>query len=259
MSDELKHWQKQRIDELSAPESWLGLVGLYWLQPGLNRVGGAADAVVVLPDAPDYMGDLRWADGVVEWLPVKGAAQLLQTDLRGAPSIVDHGDLSFFVVDREGQLAVRVRDRAWARKIPFAGLDYFEFAPEWQIEAEWQAIDPPMLMEVPNVSGDLKAVSVAHRAVFSVAGETASLLPMAAGPDEVFFVFRDRTSGKESYGAGRFLKTAAPREGRVLLDFNRAYNPPCAFTPFATCPLPPPENWLPFPVLAGEKKWQKTE
>lgn len=257
MSENLQKWQARRIAELSAPESWFGLVGLHWLQPGLNPVGGAADAAVVLPGAPDYMGYLRWAGGVVEWVPAKGAALELQTDLRGKPTVIEHGELSFFVVDREGQLAVRVRDRGWSAKMRFAGLDYFPFAPEWQIAALWQAIDPPLCMEVPNVSGDLKTVNVTHRAVFAVAGEEVSLLPMAVGADEVFFVFRDRTSGKESYGAGRFLKTGAPVDGRITLDFNRAYNPPCAFTPFATCPLPPPENWLPFAVLAGEMKWQK--
>jgi uncharacterized protein (DUF1684 family) len=103
---------------------------------------------------------------------------------------------------------------------------------------------------------------VKHRAVFSVNGESVSLLPMSVGDDEVFFVFRDRTSGRETYGAGRFLKADPVPDigkgaggGKIRLDFNRAYNPPCAFTPFATCPLPPPENWLPFPIAAGERKW----
>jgi uncharacterized protein (DUF1684 family) len=220
-------------------------------------VGSAADATVVLPEGPAFLGDLRWEDGVVLWQPADGVGQELQTDLRGPPSIVNFENLSLFVVDRDGQLAVRIRDRDWAAKSPFAGLDYFAFDPAWQISAEWQAIDPPLLMEVPNVSGDLKKVSVAHRAIFEHAGQRVTLLPMSVGDSEVFFVFRDRTSGKESYGAGRFLKVPAAVDDRIMLDFNRAYNPPCAFTPFATCPLPPPENWLPFAVPAGEKKYLK--
>lgn len=253
----LQKWQLQRDAELRSPDSWLGMVGLCWLQRGANRVGSAADTTVALPAGPAFLGDLRWEGDVVLWQPADGAGQEMQTDLRGPPTIINYENLSFFVVDRDGQLAVRIRDRNWAAKMPFAGLDYFAFEPAWQIVAQWQAIDPPLRMQVPNVSGDLKMVSVAHRAVFEHAGQRVSLLPMSVSDDEVFFVFRDRTSGKETYGAGRFLKVPAAVDGRIALDFNRAYNPPCAFTPFATCPLPPSENWLPFAVPAGEKKWEK--
>lgn len=259
MADQLIAWQQQRNVELAAPDSWLGLVGLCWLQPGPNAVGSAADAAVVLPGGPACLGILQWdgnGDGI-RWLPAEGPAQVLATDLHGAPTVVDFENLSFFLVDRDGQLAVRIRDRDWATKTPFAGLEYFAFDPAWQIVAEWQVLDPPQLIEVPNVSGDLKMVSIGHCAVFRQAGQTVRLLPMAVGESEVFFVFRDRTSGKETYGAGRFLKVSAAVDGRICLDFNRAYNPPCAFTPFATCPLPPPENWLPFAVPAGERKWSK--
>jgi uncharacterized protein (DUF1684 family) len=257
MFDDLNSWQVARHAELASPDSWLGLVGLYWLQPGLNTVGVAPDAVVRLPAGPAIFGALRWQDNEIWWLPKAGAPQLLQTDTHGLPTVVECGTLAFFVVEREGQLAARVRDRAWAARQPFAGLQYFAADPAWRIEAEWQAIAPPLQMEVPNVSGELKTVEVGHRAVFAVGGQTVALLPMAVGADEVFFVFRDRSSGKETYGAGRFLKTAPACDGRIVLDFNRAYNPPCAFTPFATCPLPPPENWLPFAVPAGERKWEK--
>lgn len=257
MSDDLKRWQSERHAELSSPDSWLGLVGLFWLQPGRNPVGRTATATVVLPHGPALLGDLSWADGRVVWQPADGPEVALATDLHGAPTLVDFENLSFFVVDRDGQLAVRLRDRNWAAKAPFAGLDYFPFDHRWQIVAAWQAIDPPLTMEVPNVSDELKTVSVAHRAVFEMAGQQVSLLPMAVGDQEVFFVFRDRSSGRETYGAGRFLKVPVAAGGKITLDFNRAYNPPCAFTPFATCPLPPPENWLPFAVPAGEKKWLK--
>ncbi len=249
-------WQQARHDELAAPDSWLGLAGLFWLAPGANRVGSGDDALIRLPDGPAHRGDVLWQDGRLTWQPVGGASCELQTDSAGQPSVVEVGEWAFFIVDREGRLAARLRDRAWAAKRPFAGLAYFEFDPAWQVAADWQALAPPLSMEVPNVSGDLKTVEVAYQAVFEVAGQAVTLLPMAVGEHEVFFVFRDRTSGKESYGAGRFLKTAPAVDGKIVLDFNRAYNPPCAFTPFATCPLPPPENWLPFPVTAGEQKYR---
>lgn len=255
MVNDLEIWQRERQAELGAPSSWLGLIGLFWLQPGVNRVGSAEEAEVALPTGLPEQGKIVWEAGMLVWQPAEGPPQALKTDLDGAPTVVDMGHLSFFVVDREGQLAVRLRDREWARRAPFAGLAYFPFDASWVVDATWESIDPPLVMEVPNVSGDLKTVSVLHRAVFEHAGQAVALLPMAVGEHEVFFVFRDRTSGKDSYGAGRFLKVPTSENGRIRLDFNRAYNPPCAFTPFATCPLPPPENWLPFGVPAGEKKY----
>jgi uncharacterized protein (DUF1684 family) len=258
MADELKAWQAQRNAELLSDDSWLGLIGLYWLQAGRNLVGSSEEAVVKLPEGGGILGEIVWqADGLL-WLPVDGAEQTLLTDALGAPTTIEHGNFSFFVVDREGQLAVRVRDRNWRSGQSVVPLRYFEPDPDWCLSADWISISPPLLMEVPNVSGDLKPVEVGYKAVFSVAGQRVELLPMSVGDDEVFFVFRDRTSGKESYGAGRFLKANvnATVHGTILLNFNFAYNPPCAFTAFATCPLPPPENWLPFPVMAGEKKWQ---
>lgn len=264
MQEELKLWQAQRRAELNAPDSWLGMAGLFWLQSGKNRVGCGDDCVVCLPEGPAYLGDLIWLGTHLLWQPAGGEACAIQTDLLGAPSLISHLHWSFFVVDREGRLAARLRDRAWAAKRPAAELSYFPFAPEWVIDADWETLSPTLRMAVPNVGGELKTVEVAHRAVFSVNGEQVSLLPVSVGDSEVFFVFRDRTSGRETYGAGRFLKAdPAPPGGalrgavggRIRLDFNKAYNPPCAFTPFATCPLPPPENWLPFAVTAGECKW----
>lgn len=254
MSNDLQEWQARRLAELSGPDSWLGLTGLYWLQDGLNSVGSAPDSAVVLPGGPSRLGDLRCAGSQVFWQPLSGGERELQTDVHGRPSLVEFENWAFFPVDRDGRLAARVRDRDWAKGRPFAGLSYFDFDPAWQIDAEWQAISPPLRMEVPNVSGDLKVVEVAHRAAFEIGGQTVGLLPMVVGDDEVFFVFRDRTSGRESYGAGRFLKARPAVDGKIRLDFNQAYSPPCAFTPFATCPLPPPDNWLAFPVNAGEKK-----
>ena len=246
-------WRQARLAELSGPDSWLGLVGLFWLEAPLTRVGSVDDCPVRLPSGPAHLGDLRLDDDVVWWLPAAGAPCALQTDRQGVPTTVDHENLAFFVVDRDGRRAVRVRDRDWARQRPFAGIECFEHDPDWVIQADWQPLETPLTLEVPNVSGELKPVTVQHQASFTRAGESVRLLPMSVTEEGGFFVFRDRTSGRDTYGAGRFLKTAPPAEGRIVLDFNRAFNPPCAFTPFATCPLPPPENWLPFAVTAGER------
>lgn len=259
MVGDFETWRAARHAELAAPDSWLGLVGLFWLEPGINRVGSDAGAPVRLPGGPDYLGDLRCEGSRVFWRPVDGEWCELETDVAGQATSVEVEKWSFFIADRSNRLAARVRDRHWADSRPFGGLDYFGIDPAWQIEAIWQPLARPLTLEVPNVTGELKAVEVTHQAIFAVDGQQVALLPMSVSDDEVFFVFRDRTSGRETYGAGRFLKTNAPDNGRISLDFNRAYNPPCAFTAFATCPLPPPENWLPFAVPAGEKKWTQPD
>lgn len=247
-------WQEARQRELAAPDSWQGLIGLFWLAEGDNPVSDAVDATVQVPGLEGLGGSLRWQDGSVVWCPSGGAEQPLDTDHRGQPTVVRLGHHEFFIVERQGRLAARVRDLEWAsRKVPL-GVDFFPVTADWRIEADWVALVPPRTMEVPNVSGDLQVVEVAFEAVFMHEGETVRLLPMTVGDNEVFFVFRDRTSGRDSYGAGRFLKAKPAVDGQIVLDFNFAYSPPCAFTPFATCPLPPPENWLPFAVPAGEKK-----
>ncbi|WP_374327554.1 DUF1684 domain-containing protein [Azonexus sp.] len=253
--DSFEDWRQRRHAELAGPDSWFGLVGLFWLEDEVSRVGSAADCVVRLPAGPAHLGDLLMRDGSVVWRPVNGAGRHLATDRDGKPDVVNHELLSFFIVERDGKLAARVRDRGWAQQRLFHGLEHFSEDPAWIVEADWLPLDPPLILEVPNVSGDLKPVTVGFQARFEIAGQTLQLLPMSVGDSEVFFVFRDRTSARETYGGGRFLKVKPAADGRIRLDFNRAFNPPCAFTPFATCPLPPPENWLPLAVTAGEKRW----
>lgn len=257
-SDKHQAWQRwceARRRELSGPDSWIGLIGLCWLEPGINRVGSGEDCVVRLSGGEAYIGDVVCSGNSLRWQPENGKARDLATDRDGAPTVVDCAPFAFFVVERDGRLAARVRNREWAKEQLFSGLSYYDYDPAWALDAAWEALEPPVVMEVPNVTGDLKPVTVTHKAVFKVAGQRVELLPMSVSEREVFFVFRDRTSGRETYGAGRFLKAKPAQEGRIRLDFNFAFNPPCAFTAFATCPLPPPENWLPFAIPAGEQKW----
>jgi len=148
-----------------------------------------------------------------------------------------------------------VRDSEAPTLKHFAGLEYFPTDPAWRIEAAWIPFDPPRQVPITNVLGVTEPAPVPGKAVFSYQGQTVELLPIDEGGDELFFVLTDLTAGAETYEASRFLYAAKPKDGKIILDFNQLENPPCAFTAFATCPLPPRENRLPFRVTAGEKKY----
>ncbi|MBL8449774.1 MAG: DUF1684 domain-containing protein [Dechloromonas sp.] len=247
-------WRAARRAELAGPDSWLGVVGLHWLAEGTSVLGSGPACTVVLPRGPEVLGELERSGGQVVWRARGEAPRGLTTDRDGEPDVLTADSLALLVIEREGRLALRVRDRAWAAGRAFVPPPCYPFDPAWRIAARWVALPEPRAMELPDVNGELRSVRVAFEAVFELGGQTLRLLPVWVRDDGVFFVFRDRSSGRETYGAGRFLMAPVADGGVLVLDFNRAYNPPCAFTPFATCPLPPPENWLPVAVPAGEMK-----
>lgn len=263
---EIAQWRRERVERLTAPDSWLSLIGLHWLQVGDNSVGSAEDNVVRLAAGAPYLGTVRLAaDGRTMFL----AAPASQTEVDGVavgshpielrygsgkPSVVSADRISFIVIKRGEKVGLRVRDRESERRTGFLGIDYFEVDPSWRIEAQWIAFEQPRMIPITNVLGQTSAMPVPGKAVFTRDGKTYELLPLLEGVGEpLFFIIADETSGTETYAASRFLYADAPKDGKVILDFNRAQNPPCAFTPFATCPLPPKENRLPIRVTAGEK------
>ena len=258
----------ERLQRLTTPDGWLTLIGLHFLQPGDNTVGSASDNAIVFAKGPAHLGKVTLAaDGgvAIALAPgadarVDGRAVLTAPLLSGngaKPTVVSSGTVSFFVIERGGKKALRVKDSAAERRTHFPGLDYFPTDPTWRIEAQWVPFDPPHEIAVDNILGQSTPALVSGKAVFERAGRKFELLPIDEGPGEpLFFVIADLTSGGETYAAGRFLYADAPVDGKVVLDFNRAQNPPCAFTPFATCPLPPKENRLPVAVTAGEKNFR---
>lgn len=270
---ETEHWRAARLARLTAPEGWLSLTGLAWLNAGANRVGRGADNDIVLTTGPAHLGVLTLADdGTVHaaFAPQVGVTVdgqpatdvELRDDLHGAPSDVRFGTTRFFVIDRGGRKALRVKDPNAEARVHFLGIDYFSIDPAWRVEADWVPFTPPHDLEMGTAIGTIDRVKVPGKAVFTRGGRSFELLPYQEEPGgELFFVLADRTSGKETYGAARFLYAALPdhgldHPGKLVLDFNRAYNPPCAFTAFATCPLAPPENRLDLAVTAGEKKYR---
>lgn len=265
----LQKVRAERLEALKAPAGWLSLIGLEWLQPGANRIGSAADNDIVLKAGPAHLGTITLdADGAatIELAPHSGAlvdgrevqrASLVDDGGSGGKATeVRFGSANFFVISRDGRKALRVKDENAETRTHFVGLDYFPIDPGWRVVADWVPFDPAHEIEIGSVLGTVDKEKVPGKAVFVRDGHTYELYPIQEEPDSLFFVFADRTSGKETYGAARFLDTPLAKNGKLVLDFNEARNPPCAFTPYATCPLAPPENRLDVRVTAGEQKYR---
>jgi len=268
---EIERWQKARITRLTAPDGWLSLVGLDWLQPGQNRLGSAADNDIVLAKAPAHLGTITWAeDGTLSvsldddsGATIDGEKKtdaVLLDDSHATPTTIAFGSVNFIAIDRSGRKGLRVRDGEAETRAHFAGIERFPVDPGWRVIADWQPLDPPFQLATGTVIGTIENYPAPGKAVFEREGQRFELYPVieVPGDTQLFLIFADATSGKETYGAARFLYADMPRDGKVVLDFNKAYNPPCAFTPYATCPLAPPENRLALRVAAGELKYRKS-
>lgn len=261
-------WRAARVARLTTPDGWLALIGRHELSPGENTVGTAPDNSIKLAAGPPYLGTVTLTpDRRITLLPA--AAARLEVDgvptqdevelvFKGnKPTRVTFGTANFYVMQRGENLYLRVRDTEAPNLAKFAGIDYFPIDPAWRIEATWVPFEPAKQVNITNMVGVTGPAAIPGKAVFTREGQTVELLPMEEG-DTLFFVLTDLTAGEETYEASRFLYVPKPKPGEraVVLDFNRMQNPPCAFTVFATCPLPPKENRLPFRVTAGEKNYR---
>ena len=261
-------WHKDRIEGLKRAESWLSLVGLDWLEEGENLVGSNQDHPVVLPQGlPTTVGHITLTDGVATFETAPGVdltidgdasqtrAQLV-SDMEGQPTEMRIGSVLFYLIQRGDRYGVRIKDSQAATLRDFTGIDTFPIDPAYAVTAFLEKHDPPRTLPVPNVLGEIENTPSPGTLHFTLDGQELSLDTLDGGDGTFWLLFADTTNGQETYGAGRFLYTSAPdAEGRILVDFNRAYNPPCIFTPYATCPLPPPQNRLPVAVRAGEKNY----
>jgi uncharacterized protein (DUF1684 family) len=267
---DIESWRAQRIARLTAPDGWLSLAGLHWLEPGANTLGSASDNAVVLAKAPAHLGVIEWRadDALVLQLADASGARvdgetkteaILHDDREPDPTRVSFGSVNFIVIERGGRKALRVWDSEAETRTRFGGIESFPVDPSWRVVADWIPFDPPQTLETANVIGQMERYPVPGKAVFERDGRRHELLPVieVPGDTQLFLIFADGTSGRETYGAARFLYADPPCGGKIVLDFNKAYNPPCAFTAFATCPLAPPENRLDLRVTAGEKKYRK--
>jgi uncharacterized protein (DUF1684 family) len=265
-ASEIKTWRVEREARLKAEGGWLSVAGLYWLKDGENRFGSAAENAIVLPaSAPAAAGvfelkngetRVRLEPGIAATLDGQPATTgVMRPDTAGTPSVLALGRLTLHVIERSGQFAIRLKDNDSARRKAFQGLVWYPVSEAYRVTAKWVAYPKSVNLPIPNVLGRVESMPSPGYAVFTLNGRELRLDPVLEGQDadELFFIFRDETAPRETYGGGRFLYSALPKDGRVVLDFNKAYSPPCAFTDYATCPLPPKQNRLPIRIEAGEK------
>jgi len=263
---EIEQWHQKRISRLKEDTGWLNLVGLFWLSEGENKFGSAKDNDIIFPSGPAHIGSLFLQDSVITIkvlpdVPVFHNEDhvtdlVLKDDYSGDPTRLQVGSLQWYIIRRTKGYAIRLRDLNAELVKTFKGIETFPINEDWRIKAKFEKYDPPKKITIPDIVGTSDEENSPGAVVFTKKNQTFRMDALDAGGNRIWFIFADETSGEETYGAGRFLYTdKADSNGIVILDFNKAYNPPCVFTRFATCPLPPRDNYLKLRITAGEKIW----
>ena len=265
---EVEQWRAKREERLKADGGWLTVSGLFWLKDGANTLGSAPGNDIVLPaSAPARLAVVDFTGGKAT-VRVEPGVRVLSGDkpvttmelkadtASGGPDVLVHGPLSLQVIERGGRYGIRLKDNQSPRRREFAGLQWYPVNQAHRLTARFVPHAAPKTIPIANVLGQEDQQPSPGYVVFTLGGKELRLDPILEAPDakELFFIFKDKTAGRDTYPAGRYLYTELPKDGVVTLDFNKAYSPPCAFTAFATCPLPPPQNRLTVRIEAGEKK-----
>lgn len=245
---EVQTWRQNYEAGLMGPKGWLSVAGLSWLHEGQNTVGSDGKCDVVLPaGTPAKAGTLTLQRGKVMW-----NGRELQMESAEKPDVVLFGEVQMTVIKRGDRIGARLRDPNAPTRKNYHGSAWYAIDPKWNVKAKWVA--QPKKIPIVNILGMKEEQDSPGYAEFTLLGKTIRLEPIVEG-NQLFFIFKDQTSGKATYGAGRYLYTDMPKDGFVRLEFNEAKNPPCAFIAFATCPLPPRQNAMPIALEAGEKKY----
>jgi len=254
---QIEEWRRRREAALTADGGWLTVTGLFWLHEGANSFGSASSSAagknIELPADPavkDGVFDLH--NGKVT-LHMDGQTRELRLDSTAKPDVVTMGSLTMFAIQRGDKYGIRLKDNNSRLRKEFTGLHYFPVSEDYRIQT--RLVPDAKKIPILNVLGQVADTPSPGYVEFEIHGQKLRLTPVEDSPNELSFIFRDLTSGKETYGSGRFLDAELGKDGAVVLDFNKAYNPPCAFTPYATCPLPPKENRLAVRIEAGEMKY----
>jgi len=266
----IAEWRATHEAELKADDGWLTVVGLHWLKDGENRVGSKAGVEVPLPSSvPERVGAIVVQNGKPRFKPAAGVAVTingkpaqetnLRTDAEMPYDVAAIGRVKFYVIKREDKLGVRVKDNDSAARRQFTGMRWYPIDPSWRIQAKFVPWTTPHTLSFDTLAGVRERDESPGYVVFHRDGKEFRLEPVI-DDRQLWFVIRDETSGKSTYSASRFLYAELPKGGPrqggpVELDFNKAENPPCVFTNFATCPLSPPQNRLSVAVTAGEQMY----
>ncbi len=262
---QIQKWQRQRLERLKSPDSWLSLAGLYWLETGENTFGRDSenDFIIDKKGISPRIGVFILENETVRFETSAGVKVFhqgqpiteinLEDDSCGKPTVLKWGSLSWYIIKRDKQLGVRLKDARHPRIQQLKQIDAFPVDKNWKIKAVLKRYTKPRIMQIPTVLGTVKQQPSPGILVFQIGGKEYRLHP-GGNDGDLSVIFGDLTNTHETYGGGRFLVVKKPDEkGETWIDFNQAYNPPCVFSPFATCPLPPEENQLPLRIVAGEK------
>ena len=273
---DLLAWREKRAAALQTPEGWLSLIGLEWLKEGDNTVGSAPDNKIQIAKAPAHVAVVRLEKGgALRLLPPPGGfpkemsvdghpaqEQALLSDDSPNRSKLSLGGLTIIIIHRDERYGLRIKDAQAATRTGFHGLHWYAPNAAYRVHARWIPYNPPKMLDIPTVLGTVSKMPAPGAAEFTLDGQVYRLEPVLEDPQDttLFFILRDATSKTTTYGAGRFLYTDLPdhgltQPGELWLDFNRAENPPCSFTPYATCPLPPVQNRLTVAIPAGEQRY----
>jgi len=265
---EIEQWHNKRIERLRKENSWLNVVGLYWLEEGKNSFGSSEENDILFPEeSPAIIGNIILEDSIVVFKSADKVnvtiddkvltETVLKEDLTGEPTILELGSLRWFIIKREDRYGIRLRDLALPLVKEFDGIDRFPVNEDWKITATFEPYEPPKVISLPTQLGTVKEEPSPGAVVFEKDGQTYRIDAVDTGK-RLWLIFADETSGEETYGAGRYLYIDKPDPtGKVIVDFNLAYNPPCVFTKFATCSFPPKQNFLRLRITAGEKMWDR--
>lgn len=266
----IEQWREHRIESLKKPDGWFSYAGSGIVSLGKSTVGSASDNDIVLPKGPARFGTLtvdkigvakfsaaKDSGALIDGKPIEGEVALKDKTADGKPTRIMIGDAWFYLVHMDDVIGWRFRDPDSPSLHAFTGIDNFPIDASWRIEANWIPYDSPHEIELVTIINTLSKAEIPGKAVFARDGKTYELEPVTEDDGTLFFIFADKTSGKETYGAARFLYAEPAKDGKVVIDFNKAFNPPCALSPHVVCPTAPARNRLGLRIDAGEKLYSK--
>lgn len=268
--NEISEWHETRNARLNQPDGWLTLTGLFWLEQGENSFGAASTNNLTFTgnDVPPMMGYLVLTGDSVSFQSIAGIQVAvndivvervgLKSEATGNPDMLSWGSLTWYIIERGDRIGVRLKDSAHPNYVNFKPTELFPINEKWRVPATLVPSDSTTMVEIINVLGDASPNPSPGKLYFEIDGQMHTLSPLGeAGDANYFIIFGDASNGRSTYGAGRFLVIpAVDKNNQTIIDFNKAYNMPCVFSPYATCPLPPEENLLSVSIEAGERSYE---